>query len=271
MPDEWEVAGGQQRWMRLNAPLRKDRWTARRRTRRRAVMLYQTMLVAAWPLGLLPDDRGRVWRRSASASSGAWLEKALREAKRHSSWAAPKRGVRGCAAAAVLARVSLDPAAAGGRRDRGVRGAARADRRLNGLSQTVLRLTSPGVPDLYQGTEFWDFSLVDPGQPPARGFRGPYDEALEAGAATGATCWRTWQDGRVKLAVIASRSPWRSRAQVGLFGGWRVRAVEGRGTGGGPYSSASPGRMRRRRRAGGGGHALPGGKPADRLHASMFR
>src|SRR3546814_9068717 len=33
---------------------------------------------------------------------------------------------------------------------------------VNSLSQMVLRLMSPGVPDLYQGTEFWDFSLVDP-------------------------------------------------------------------------------------------------------------
>src|SRR5205807_7876976 len=33
---------------------------------------------------------------------------------------------------------------------------------LNGLSQTLLRLAAPGVPDTYQGTELWDFSLVDP-------------------------------------------------------------------------------------------------------------
>ena len=33
---------------------------------------------------------------------------------------------------------------------------------VNGLAQTLLKLTAPGVPDIYQGTEFWDFSLVDP-------------------------------------------------------------------------------------------------------------
>ena len=47
---------------------------------------------------------------------------------------------------------------------------------VNGLAQTLLRLTAPGVPDLYQGTEFWDFSLVDPDN------RRPVDFAARAAA-----------------------------------------------------------------------------------------
>ncbi len=61
---------------------------------------------------------------------------------------------------------------------------------LNSLGQTLLRLTSPGVPDLYQGTEFWDFSLVDPDN------RRPVDfaaraEALAAGRAPAEPARRT--------------------------------------------------------------------------------
>jgi (1->4)-alpha-D-glucan 1-alpha-D-glucosylmutase len=71
---------------------------------------------------------------------------------------------------------------------------------MNGLSQALLRITSPGVPDLYQGTERWDFSLVDPDNRrtvdfPARA------AALEADAPPAALL-AAWRDGRVKQAVI---------------------------------------------------------------------
>ena len=78
---------------------------------------------------------------------------------------------------------------------------------LNGLAQTLLRLTVPGVPDLYQGTEFWDLSLVDPDN------RRPVDHparrlALDA-AASGAGPITPglidhWQDGHLKQALIAA-------------------------------------------------------------------
>ena len=71
---------------------------------------------------------------------------------------------------------------------------------VNGLAQTLLKLTVPGVPDIYQGAEFWDLSMVDPDN------RRPVDftrrfEALTADASPVAlaACWR---DGRVKQAVI---------------------------------------------------------------------
>ena len=48
---------------------------------------------------------------------------------------------------------------------------------VNGLAQTLLKLTVPGVPDIYQGTEFWDFSLVDPDN------RRPVDFAARAASA----------------------------------------------------------------------------------------
>ena len=71
---------------------------------------------------------------------------------------------------------------------------------INGLAQTLLRLTAPGVPDLYQGTEFWDQSLVDPDN------RRPVDYAeriKNLGAENPAQALPHWQDGAVKQALIA--------------------------------------------------------------------
>jgi (1->4)-alpha-D-glucan 1-alpha-D-glucosylmutase len=69
------------------------------------------------------------------------------------------------------------------------------------LVQTVLKATLPGVPDFYQGTEFWDLSLLDPDN------RGPVDFVARAAASSDChdtkTLTRTWRDGRIKQAVIA--------------------------------------------------------------------
>ena len=193
LPAEYEAAT--QRWMRLNAPLKRDLDGAAPDPADE-LMLYQT-LIGAWPLDLQPDDAGGL--EAFRTRVAAWLEKALREAKRRSSWIAPDADYEG-AAQAVLAG-SLDPA-----RPVAAEIAAFAARlapygALNSLSQAVLRMTSPGIPDLYQGTEFWDFSLVDPDN------RRPVDfparaAALEAGAEP-ADLLPAWHDGRVKLAVTA--------------------------------------------------------------------
>ncbi|PYL57383.1 MAG: malto-oligosyltrehalose synthase, partial [Verrucomicrobia bacterium] len=70
---------------------------------------------------------------------------------------------------------------------------------INSLTQTLLKLTSPGVPDIYQGTEIWDYSLVDPDN------RRPVDyahrrEMLDAlPGATPDELKEKWLDGRIKL------------------------------------------------------------------------
>jgi (1->4)-alpha-D-glucan 1-alpha-D-glucosylmutase len=70
---------------------------------------------------------------------------------------------------------------------------------LNGLTQCILKCTLPGVPDFYQGTEFWDFSLVDPDN------RRPVDYAARSAALAEAAEARIlhpqWQDGRVKESL----------------------------------------------------------------------
>ncbi len=208
LPAEWDAIV--QRWMRLNAPLRRD-LDGPAPDPADEIMLYQT-LVAAWPLDLRPDDQDGV--AAFEARVAGWLEKALREAKRHTGWAAPDADYEG-ACRAFLAGV-LDTT-----RSTYMAGelAAFADRiapagAINSLAQLVLRLASPGIPDLYQGAEFWDFSLVDPDN------RRPVDFAARKAALVTdpdpATLLEQWRDGRVKQAILERVLLLRARSP-GLF------------------------------------------------------
>ena len=96
---------------------------------------------------------------------------------------------------------------------------------LNGLAQCLLRMTTPGVPDLYQGAELWDLSLVDPDNRrpvdwPRRLAGPPADPLVEL-----ATHWR---DGRIKQALIARGLKLRQRLSP-LFedGDYRPVGLEG--------------------------------------------
>ncbi len=104
----------------------------------------------------------------------------------------------------------------------------------NSLVQTVLKLTVPGVPDTYQGSELWDFSLVDPDNRrevdyEARAARLAELRPLLADAERRGDLFekwlRTWRDGRVKLATIALMLGLR-RERPALFAEGRYRTVE---------------------------------------------
>ncbi|ONG54998.1 malto-oligosyltrehalose synthase [Pseudoroseomonas deserti] len=163
-----------------------------------AAMLFQ-MILASWPVGLDVADRAAV--EAWTDRLQGWQQKAIREAKHRSGWAMPDEAYEG--AAQDFLRAVLDPARhpelARGLQDFAARLAAPGA--LKSLAQTTLRLTVPGAPDLYQGTEFWDFSLVDPDN------RRPVDydarrAALEAGRSPEALL-ASWQDGAIKQQLIA--------------------------------------------------------------------
>jgi (1->4)-alpha-D-glucan 1-alpha-D-glucosylmutase len=190
IPDEWETA--LTRWLRLNAIIRR----AEGPDPADEIMLYQT-LVAAWPLGLRTDDTDGL--KQFTDRVAAWQVKSLREAKLRSEWAEPNAEYE--SACEAFLHNTLDPSrpvlaeiAAFAQR-LGAPGA------INGLGQTLLRLTAPGVPDLYQGTEFWDQSLVDPDN------RRPVDFAARAAALAAGTppadLLADWQTGAVKQSIIA--------------------------------------------------------------------
>ena len=194
IPQAWETA--LIRWTRLNALFRRELDAGIAPAPADEIMLYQT-LVAAWPLGLGADDSEGIAAYAARIS--AWAEKSVREAKLRSEWAAPDEAYE--AALHEFIAATLDPkrpvlaeiAAFAARLD--LPGA------VNGLTQTLLRLTAPGVPDLYQGAEFWDQSLVDPDN------RRPVDFTARAAMLNTrlppAARLAAWRDGGLKQAVIA--------------------------------------------------------------------
>jgi (1->4)-alpha-D-glucan 1-alpha-D-glucosylmutase len=148
IPERWAQAV--HRWAVRNARHRRGDWP----DRNAEYLFYQT-LVGAWPI-----EMGRLT---------AYMEKAAREAKAHTSWTSPNEvydaalrafveGAMADLAFTVDVETFVAPLIAAGR--------------VNSLAQTLLKLTAPGIPDIYQGTELWDLSLVDPDN------RRPVDYAL---------------------------------------------------------------------------------------------
>jgi (1->4)-alpha-D-glucan 1-alpha-D-glucosylmutase len=144
-----------ERWWELHQPLRrgdaphpKDAW-----------LFYQALL-GAWPADLAPDDRAGL--ADLARRMQQYLEKALREAKERTRWTDVNADYE--AAVQEFTAAALDP----GRSDqflaemRGLIDLIAPASIANSLAQLVFKLTVPGVPDIYQGTEAWDFSLVDP-------------------------------------------------------------------------------------------------------------
>ncbi|MFD1554293.1 malto-oligosyltrehalose synthase [Paraburkholderia silviterrae] len=169
-------------------------------------MLYQT-LVGCWPPELDAGDQARV--RELAERIAQWQLKALREAKLRTNWLVPNEAYESDCQAFVFDILAPQ------RRDGFLHALATFVARIapagavNTLLQTVLRLTSPGVPDLYQGTELWDFSLVDPDN------RRPVDFALRAAAldqGTPAAKLAHWRDAHVKQATVARLLALRARA-----------------------------------------------------------
>jgi (1->4)-alpha-D-glucan 1-alpha-D-glucosylmutase len=173
------------------------------------IMLYQ-MIVGAWPLELhVSDDAGRA---ALAERLAGWQQKALREAKLRTDWTEPN--ARYEAVASDFLQRLLQPKTGFLDLARDFIALIAPAGALNGLSQAVLKMTVPGMPDCFQGTEFWDFSLVDPDN------RRPVDydsrRAALAASGTASELIETWRDGRIKQAVIHAALVLR-RQDEGLF------------------------------------------------------
>jgi (1->4)-alpha-D-glucan 1-alpha-D-glucosylmutase len=155
IPGAWKLALA--RWTRLNRKLRSAVDGQMAPDRNEEYLLYQTLL-GAWPVEALEDPIDAEFADRICA----YMVKALREAKRNTSWLNPRPTYED-AVTAFIRRV-LDPAHS---RAFLTELRALATRVVhagiwNSLAQTVIKITAPGVPDFYQGTEIWDLSLVDP-------------------------------------------------------------------------------------------------------------
>jgi (1->4)-alpha-D-glucan 1-alpha-D-glucosylmutase len=160
--------------------------------------IFYQMLVGTWPPQLRPDAAEGL--AAFCARLVAWQQKAVREAKRHSGWVEPNLDYE--QACQHFVEHLLDPQRSPAflRSVHDFVQSIAAAGAIKGLSQTLLRITSPGVPDLYQGTEFWDFSMVDPDN------RQPVDfdarRRAIADTSPSATLLREWTDGAVKQRLI---------------------------------------------------------------------
>lgn len=157
-------------------------------------LLYQ-ILLGAWPLEGTVDEtfRGRIKQ---------FMRKALSESKKHTNWASPNEPwLNACDT--FIDRI-LDRQASASFWDDFVPFAenlAFQGMKMS-LVQVALKLTSPGIPDFYQGTELWDFSLVDPDN------RRPVDYKLRQellksiGPSDIFQLFESWKDGRIKMYLI---------------------------------------------------------------------
>jgi (1->4)-alpha-D-glucan 1-alpha-D-glucosylmutase len=118
-----------------------------------AYLLFQTIL-GAWPFAGIDVERERYVERI-----GAYMVKAVREAKVESSWFHPNEEYEG-ALTALVRGLFVDEAFVSQVRALAEETATYAA--TNGLAQVALKIAGPGVPDTYQGSELWNFSLVDP-------------------------------------------------------------------------------------------------------------
>jgi (1->4)-alpha-D-glucan 1-alpha-D-glucosylmutase len=155
LPREWQAA--LTRWGRLNSPKKAVVEDQPAPDRNDEYLLYQTLL-GAWPAEPM-DAEGLAQFRGRIAD---YMAKATKEAKVHTSWINPNEEYD-AAVQQFVSRLLPDTLA-----DPFLQDLLTLQRCVaffgyfNALAQVLLKLTSPGVPDFYQGTELWDFSLVDP-------------------------------------------------------------------------------------------------------------
>lgn len=213
MPQAWKSA--LVRWSKLN---RKHKTMVEGQPapdRNEEYLAYQT-LVGVWPIEPLDETQ----YRNFCDRIQAYMGKALKEAKVHTSWVNPDRQYDQAVHDFIdrilnpaVSKVFLDDFAA-------FRDNVSRFGMCNSLSQLTLKIAAPGIPDFYQGTELWDFSLVDPDN------RRPVDYTVrrELLDKIQAACdehhdrrlvvrelVEQWTDGRIKLYVTATGLQYRKQ------------------------------------------------------------
>ena len=190
LPDEW--AARVREWDGMNHRLATaahdgSPWPSRAHQ----YMIYQA-LIGAWPDRLDADFTARI---------KTYALKAAREGKQETSWTAPNEKYEAALDGYISAL--LDPARSQSFLDSFGAFAARTALigALNSLSQLTLKVLGPGIPDIYQGTEFWDLSLVDPDNRRPVNF-GQRASELGRPDDNWTRLAENWRDGRIKLHLL---------------------------------------------------------------------
>jgi (1->4)-alpha-D-glucan 1-alpha-D-glucosylmutase len=241
MPGAWAKAVGT--WMRINGHNRVKLHGAWAPDRNDEYLFYQ-VLIGAWPAETMQSPLVSDAPADLTERLVAYMEKAAREAKVHTSWI--EENPEYLRALIRFVKETLAGQTAG----RFLASFVPFQRRVaqvgmvNSLSQLVLKLASPGVPDFYQGTELWDLSLVDPDNRRAVDFAArqhllaelrPVLDRLEQQQE--ATAEREmeellthWSDGRIKLFVTTCGMRFRRQHRaLMLHGAYTALDVDGEG------------------------------------------
>ena len=229
IPEQWRE--GLSRWSRQNRKFKNIVDGKSAPNRNEEYLLYQT-LVGVWPFCNPDEDEFTEFRSRIRE----YMLKAIREAKVHTSWISPNAPHE----EAVIC--FIDSILKDTRHNHFLHNFASFQKLtaacgiFNSLSQTLLKITSPGIPDFYQGNELWDFSLVDPDNRRPVDYRkrinlldellrkestaGPLETAREVVA--------TRNDGRIKLHLTCKALRFR-RENRELFesGSYLPLTVEG--------------------------------------------
>ena len=199
MPREWGRLVA--RWLRFNRSRRAEVDGDTVPDRNVEYLFYQT-LVGAWPPDLYPDDIEAM--KAFAERVGAYMVKAVREGKEESSWSNPNAAYEAALQRFVSGVLDASrPNAFLADFHSFIESIARPSA-ISSLAQMALKLTAPGMPDIYQGCELWDFSLVDPDN------RRPPDWELRrkllpvVTQSEPASLAADWRDGREKL-FLATR------------------------------------------------------------------
>jgi (1->4)-alpha-D-glucan 1-alpha-D-glucosylmutase len=175
-------------------------------------LLYQT-LVGCWPLG----DTEHAADPEFVARIAEYMIKAVKEGKIHSSWISPNDEYE--QAIKDFVHRILDPATAAEFLDDLIEFVQPVSRAgiLNSLSQTLIKITAPGIPDFYQGTELWDFNLVDPDNRRAVDFGirqsllASIRQQAHEGSSLACSLLSRPEDGAIKMFLIARALGFRHR------------------------------------------------------------
>jgi (1->4)-alpha-D-glucan 1-alpha-D-glucosylmutase len=186
-----------QRWRLLNRKWKRTIDEAQAPDPNEEYLLYQTLL-GTWPVNTHSQAEQSA-RAEYVARIQAYMAKALNEAKLNTSWIRPNEDWLG-AMRDFVAKI-LETSAKNKFLPNFLPVVEEIARlgAINSLTQTLLRLTSPGVPDIYQGNEIWDFSLVDPDNRRPVDYKHRREMLASIAKAKPEELLQSWSDGRIKM------------------------------------------------------------------------
>jgi (1->4)-alpha-D-glucan 1-alpha-D-glucosylmutase len=188
------------RWSALNAHLATTTGAGRYPEPNTEWLFYQALL-GTWPM--IMDEIEGAALSSLGARMADYMLKAVREAKVHTTWTAQNSDYETAIQRFVLG--AFDPNRSGAflaEFAATVQPFVLAGA-LNGLSQALIKLAAPGVPDLYQGAETWELSLVDPDNRRPVAFARIAGQLAETRGASASTLLAAWRTGLPKLHLTA--------------------------------------------------------------------